>query len=135
VNFLVRDAGRVLGMQTLAATDFGVLREVRTGSWLTRAAQGRGRGTEMRHAVVALALDHLGARVARSTAFTDNVASRRVSERLGYASDGVEQHVRRGRAAVLVRSRLTPEDWRRPAWTTEVAGLDPCRELLGLPPT
>jgi RimJ/RimL family protein N-acetyltransferase len=135
VNFLVRDAGRVLGMQTLAATDFGVLREVRTGSWLTRVAQGRGRGTEMRHAVIALALDHLGACVARSTAFTDNVASRRVSERLGYTPDGVEQHVRRGRAAVLVRSRLTPEDWRRPAWTTDVAGLDPCRELLGLPPT
>ncbi|MHC1563509.1 GNAT family N-acetyltransferase [Actinomycetospora sp. C-140] len=131
VNFLVRSAGRVLGMQTLAGTDFGVLGEVRTGSWLTRSAQGQGLGTEMRHAVVALAFDHLGARVAGTSAFADNVASRRVSERLGYAPDGVEQHVRRGRAAVLLRSRLTPESWRRPEWTPEVDGLGPCRELLG----
>ena len=56
VNFLVRDAGRVIGMQTLAATDFAVLGEVRSGSWLTRSMQGRGLGTEMRHAVIGLAL-------------------------------------------------------------------------------
>jgi RimJ/RimL family protein N-acetyltransferase len=131
VNFLVRSSGRVLGMQTLEGTDFAVLGEVRTGSWLTRSAQGRGLGTEMRHAVVALAFDHLGARVARSSAFADNAASRRVSERLGYEHDGAEQHVRRGRAAVLMRARLTPPAWRRPSWTPEVAGLDVCRDLLG----
>lgn len=131
VNFLVRSSGRVLGMQTLTGADFAVLREVGTGSWLTRAAQGRGLGTEMRHAVVSLAFDHLGARVARSSAFADNLASRRVSEHLGYEDDGVEQYVRRGRAAVLVRSRLTPRTWRRPSWTPEVLGLDACRELLG----
>jgi RimJ/RimL family protein N-acetyltransferase len=135
VNFLVRDAGRVVGMQTLAATDFGVLGEVRSGSWLTRSAQGRGLGTEMRHAVIGLAFDHLGARGARTSAFADNVASRRVSEHLGYAPDGVEHHVRRGRAAVLLRRRLTPEAWQRPAWTAEVDGLGPCRELLGAPIT
>lgn len=134
VNFLVREAGRVLGMQTLAGTDFGILGEVHTGSWLTRAAQGRGLGTEMRHAVVGLAFDHLGARLARSSAFADNAASRRVSERLGYAPDGDEQHVRRGRAAVLQRSRLTPASWRRPPWAVEVRGLGPCRELFGAPP-
>jgi RimJ/RimL family protein N-acetyltransferase len=131
VTFLVRSSGRVLGMQTLAATDFAVLREVSTGSWLTRSVQGQGLGTEMRHAVVALAFDHLAARVARSSAFADNSASRRVSQRLGYEDDGVEQHVRRGRAAVLLRTRLTPETWRRPSWTPEVGGVAACRELLG----
>jgi hypothetical protein len=49
--------------------------------------------------------------------------------------DGVEHHVRRGRAAVLLRSRLTPETWQRPTWTAEVDGLGPCRELLGAPIT
>lgn len=131
VNFLVRSSGRVLGMQTLTGTDFGVLGEVGTGSWLTRSAQGRGLGTEMRHAVVGLAFDHLGARAARSGAFADNVASRRVSERLGYRPDGAEQHVRRGRPAVLLRSRLTRDAWLRPPWTAEVTGLEPCRALLG----
>lgn len=133
LTFLVRESGRVLGMQTLAATDFGVLGEVRSGSWLTRAAQGRGLGTEMRQAVVALAFDHLGARAARTSAFADNTASRRVSERLGYAPDGVERHVRRGRPAVLLRSRLVSDRWRRPDWTLDVEGLDPCRDLLGSP--
>lgn len=133
VNFLVREGGRVLGMQTLAATDFGVLGEVRSGSWLTRAAQGRGLGTEMRHAVVALAFDHLGARAARTSAFADNSASRRVSDRLGYTPDGIERHVRRGRPALLLRSRLVAGDWRRPEWSPDVEGLDPCRDLLGSP--
>jgi RimJ/RimL family protein N-acetyltransferase len=133
VNFLVREGGRVIGMQTLAATDFAILGEVRTGSWLTRTAQGRGLGTEMRHAVIGLAFDHLGARAARTSAFVDNVASRRVSEHLGYAPDGVEHHVRRGRVGVLLRSRLTPQAWLRPAWTLDVDGLEPCRELLGAP--
>ncbi|GAA4896377.1 GNAT family N-acetyltransferase [Actinomycetospora straminea] len=134
VNFLVREGGRVLGMQTLAATEFGILREVTTGSWLTRAAQGRGLGTEMRQAVIGLAFERLGAHFARTSAFADNVASRRVSDRLGYTPDGVERHVRRGRPALLLRSRLTPEAWRRPEWTLGVAGLGPCRELLGVPP-
>lgn len=133
VNFLVREGGRVLGMQTLAATEFGVLGEVSTGSWLTRAAQGRGLGTEMRQAVVTLAFEHLGARAARTSAFADNVASRRVSDRLGYTPDGVERHVRRGRSALLLRNRLTPDAWRRPEWTLGVAGVGPCRELLGVP--
>jgi RimJ/RimL family protein N-acetyltransferase len=87
----------------------------------------------MRQAVVALAFDHLGARAARTSAFADNSASRRVSDRLGYTPDGIERHVRRGRPALLLRSRLTPDGWRRPAWTPEVEGLDPCRDLLGSP--
>src|SRR5664279_1642119 len=47
--------GRVVGSQELAATDFPGSRSVRSGSWLTSAAQGRGIGTEMRAAVVHLA--------------------------------------------------------------------------------
>jgi RimJ/RimL family protein N-acetyltransferase len=131
VNFLVREDGRVLGTQTLAADDFAVVREVHTGSWLTRAAQGRGLGTEMRRAVIALAFDHLGARAARTSAFTDNPASRRVSERLGYVPDGLEHHASRGHPAVVHRFRLDPHRWRRPPWALEVRGLEPCRQLLG----
>jgi len=133
VNFLVREGGRVLGTQSLMADDFAVVREVRTGSWLTRRAQGRGLGTEMRHAVVGLAFDHLGATAARTGAFADNVASHRVSEHVGYAPDGTEQHARRGRPAVVHRMLLTPDTWRRPAWPLDVTGLDPCREVLGAP--
>ena len=36
--------GHVVGCQELAATDFAGSRSVRSGSWLTAAAQGRGKG-------------------------------------------------------------------------------------------
>ncbi|MGH3584978.1 MAG: GNAT family N-acetyltransferase, partial [Pseudonocardia sp.] len=61
VHFLVRVDGRVVGMQELSATDFRILREVGTGSWIGLCHQGRGIGTEMRAAVLAFAFDHLGA--------------------------------------------------------------------------
>ena len=79
VNFLVRSEGRVVGMQGLVGHGFRTVGEVETGSWIGLRHQGRGIGTEMRAAVLAFAFDHLGALRARSGAFTDNTASRRVS--------------------------------------------------------
>lgn len=131
VHFLVRHGGRVVGVQSLGAKDFGVVREVTTGSWLGRAHQGAGIGTEMRAAVLMLAFDHLGAACARSGAFTDNTASRRVSTRLGYVPDGSDTHLRRGVAAEEVRLRVTPEGFVRPEWGLDVEGLDACTGLLG----
>jgi hypothetical protein len=52
---VVRD-GTVVGTQGVAGTDFAIRREVATGSWLGRALQGQGIGTQMRAAVLALAL-------------------------------------------------------------------------------
>jgi len=57
---------------------------VSTGSWLGMRHQGKGFGTEMRAAILMLAFDHLGAKTARSSAFTDNPRSLAVSRRLGY---------------------------------------------------
>lgn len=131
VHFLVRLDGRVVGVQSLGARAFGTLREVTTGSWLGRAYQGAGIGTEMRAAVLMLAFDHLGARLARSGAFVDNAASHRVSARLGYVRDGSDAHVRRGVPAEEVRLRLTPEAFVRPRWTLDVSGLGGCTGLLG----
>jgi RimJ/RimL family protein N-acetyltransferase len=131
LNFLVRHEGRVLGVQGVTGRDFGVLRTVDTGSWLGRAHQGQGIGTEMRAAVLQLAFDHLGAVEATSGAFADNPASLRVSERLGYRRNGTKLHVRRDEPATEVLLRLEPGDFVRPDWTLEVEGLDACRGLLG----
>lgn len=131
LNFLVRHRGAVIGMQSLWGRRFTVLREVSTGSWLTLAVHGHGFGTEMRTAVLAFAFDGLDAVGARSAAFEDNVASARVSARLGYVDDGIDHHERRGRRAVVRRLRLSPAAFRRPDWTPEVEGLAPCRPLLG----
>jgi RimJ/RimL family protein N-acetyltransferase len=131
VHFLVRLDGRVVGLQSVTATDFEITREIATGSWLGRAFQRRGIGTEMRSAVLQLAFGHLGALLARSAAFTDNAASHRVSQRLGYRADGTSTVARRSVRAQLTRLAVGPDTFVRPEWTVEVDGLDGCRALLG----
>ncbi|MGM1061113.1 GNAT family N-acetyltransferase [Saccharothrix sp. Mg75] len=130
LNFLVRLDGRVIGTQGLGADDFAVLREVTSGSWLEMAHQGRGYGTEMRAAVLLFAFDHLGALVARSSAFDDNLRSHGVSRRLGYRPDGTFRQVRRGEAARQTRLVVTAEEFRRPDWRLDVKGVTPCLPLL-----
>jgi RimJ/RimL family protein N-acetyltransferase len=131
ITFLVRQEGDVVGTQGLSGKDYGTTREVSTGSWLGRAHQGRGIGSEMRAAVLLLAFDHLGAGSARSGAFTDNAASLAVSRKLGYRADGTHAVASRGQRAVETRLLLTPEAFVRPPWTLRVDGLDGCRALLG----
>jgi RimJ/RimL family protein N-acetyltransferase len=131
INFLVRHDGGVIGTQQLSGTDFGIVSEVETGSWIGMRHQSRGFGTEMRAAVLAFAFDHLGAVRARSAAFVDNVASHRVSARLGYRRDGSTWVVRRGERTEDVRLVLDPEHFARPEWKLQVEGFDACRELLG----
>ncbi|WP_082177670.1 GNAT family N-acetyltransferase [Arthrobacter sp. RIT-PI-e] len=125
VNFAVLYEGRVVGLQDLAATSFGTLRRVRSGSWLTRSGQGQGIGTEMRAAVLQFAFDHLGATSAVSEAVSWNGSSLGVSRRLGYRPNGSPLvEARSGQAEELQHVLLRPEDFRRPAWSLDVQGLD-----------
>jgi len=131
VHFLVRHGGRVIGTQGLSGDDFAITREVGTGSWLGLRHQGRGLGTEMRAAALQLAFDHLGATTARSDAFAENVASHRVSAKLGYRRDGSALVARRGVATEYVRLVVSRDEFVRPDWTVAVEGLDACIGLLG----
>ncbi|MCS7483480.1 GNAT family N-acetyltransferase [Umezawaea endophytica] len=130
LNFLVRLDGRVVGTQSLQAVDFGVLREVSSGSWIGMEHQGRGIGTEMRAAVLMFAFDHLDAVQARSAAATGNPKSRSVSEKLGYVEDGTSLTVRRGRSTEDVRFLVTRDRLARPGWKVDVTGLTACLDLL-----
>lgn len=134
VNFLVRLDGKVIGNQGISARDFAIKREVQTGSWIGKAFQGQGIGTEMRVAVLQFAFDHIEALTARSDAWSDNAASLGVSQRLGYEPDGMEFQVRGGARDTMQRLVLTAERFAqyRPKWTVAVEGLTgECRELLG----
>lgn len=100
--------GGVVGMQWLEGPDWRADRIVDSSSWLVPAARGRGLGTRMRAAVLALAFGPLGARAAISSAVLDNGASLGVSRALGYRdthrsvlehSGETLQHVRLDRAA------------------------------------
>jgi RimJ/RimL family protein N-acetyltransferase len=131
--------GTVVGTQGLSATDFAVLREVSTGSWLGQRHQGQGIGTAMRAAVLCLAFDGLGAQYALSDAFTDNAASLGVSRKLGYADDGMARHVIRGQPVESRRLRLDRESWQAAGGAAGLGfgevvmdGLEPCLPLFGL---
>ncbi|MFC0625487.1 GNAT family N-acetyltransferase [Kribbella deserti] len=130
INFLIRLDGKVIGAQGLTGKDFGVTREVSSGSWIARRLQGQGLGTEMRAAVLLFAFDHLGAQTARSEAFTDNPASQSVSRKLGYQPDGTMTVDRMGKRATQVRLLLPASEFVRPEWQLEVSGLEDCLPLL-----
>ena len=132
LNLTVLCEGTVVGQQTVGATDFAILREVNTGSWIGRRHHGRGIGTEMRAAVLHLAFVGLGAVEAVSAAFEHNLASRAVSRKLGYETDGIARLAIRGAVSTEHRLRLTRAAWERHRTVpVEIEGLEPCLPLLG----
>ena len=125
--------GEPLGVVTLRAHDFLVVREVTTSAWLGIDHQGKGYGTEARAGLLTLAFDHLGARAARTEVFQDNHASQSVSRKLGYEHDGISVDARDGEAVVSDRLRLTREKWtQEKRMVVRVNGMAACRPMFGL---
>jgi len=133
LNLVVFESGQVVGLQTITAQDFAVLRQVSTASWLGTRFQRQGIGTEMRAAVLHLAFAGLNALDAMSGALEDNPSSFTVSMKLGYELDGVERHVVRGRPAIMRRLRLTRARWETHRQVpVSITGLSPCLPMFGL---
>lgn len=125
--------GEPAGSQALEAEDFAATRTVATGSWLGRRFQGRGYGTEMRAAALELAFAGLGAERARSGVIEGNVASARVSAKLGYEPAGEQLVSPRGEPLRETVLELTRERWaatRRAG--IRIEGLEPCLPLFGV---
>lgn len=124
--------GRPIGTQAVLASDFARTKLVRTGSWLGGEFQRRGYGTEQRSAVLALAFDGLGADAAISGAIEGNIASARVSEKLGYVAAEVGTVSPRGEPVQHTDYRLDRETWSRVEHPpVKITGLEPCLPLLG----
>jgi len=133
LTMMVKEGARVMGIQDLLGTNFAVMKQVATGSWLGHAYQGQGIGKEMRAAILHLAFAGLGAERATSAAFEDNVASIKVSRALGYQENGDEIKVRRGEPARSIRFLLTRAEWeRRRRRDIEIEGLERCLPMFGL---
>ncbi len=111
LTFRVVRSGVVVGVQSLEAGGFPTLRTVDSGSWLSRDARGRGIGTMMRTAVLALAFDHLGAQWAISASRPDNVAALAISRRLGYVDNGISRVLSPTGPCELRHLRLDRADW------------------------
>jgi RimJ/RimL family protein N-acetyltransferase len=131
--FAVRAEGVLIGVQQIEAEDFPTLLTVSTSSWIGRAFQGRGLGTEMRGAVLSFAFEVLGAEIAVSSAFDDNPGSIRVSQKLGYERNGVRRENVRGNPVDATLFLLTREHWTSdPPVTASVEGFERCRSLFGV---
>jgi RimJ/RimL family protein N-acetyltransferase len=124
LNLIAFSEGRPAGSQSLAGERFDERRIVTTGSYLGQAWQGRGLGTEMRAAVLALAFDHLGAVEARSGAIRGSHASLAVSRKLGYRVVGSHTVAPRGEPVEHDDLELRRDEFRSPV-PVEVEGLDP----------
>ena len=126
--------GETIGCIEMRGDGFQAGRSFETGSWLGGEHQGRGYGTEMRVAVLALGFDGLGALVAFSGAFDWNTASLRVSEKLGYRPTGeTNEHAPRGTTEREIVMELEREEWeRRVHPPVEIDGLERCLHLFGL---
>lgn len=131
--FAVFADGEPIGVQELKADGFPVLREVRSGSWLSAAQQRKGLGTEMRAAVLDLAFAGLGAVAATTSAYDFNAGSLGVSERLGYVRSGTRRDNLRGQAEEAVLLRLERARWEGlPNRTAvEITGLASCLAWFG----
>jgi RimJ/RimL family protein N-acetyltransferase len=123
--------GSPIGTQGVGADNFAAKREVFTGSWLGRAWQRRGLGTEQRAAVLQLAFVGLGARAAISGARERNHGSLGVSRRLGYEDVGMQLAYPRGEPVPHRLLRLEAADFRSPV-QVEIEGLDALRSCLGI---
>ncbi|MCP3991971.1 MAG: GNAT family N-acetyltransferase [Actinomycetia bacterium] len=126
--------GRLVGAQSLSASNFVELRTAETGSWLGQSAHGQGIGREMRAAMVHFAFEYLGALAVISSAFTDNIASQRVSMATGYEPNGIGYAVRRGQRDEQLRFLLTRDRWEetRSDVSIEVEGHEASLPLFGL---
>ena len=124
----------IVGIQDLFAKNFPATRVAESGSWLGRAHQGAGIGTEMRAAVLHLAFAGLGAHWCETFAWEDNASSLGVTERLGYEPNGVEMDLRRGEAHALRRFRMTRQAWEQQRrGDITITGLEHCLDMFGLP--
>jgi RimJ/RimL family protein N-acetyltransferase len=131
--FVVCDGGEPVGMQDLIGINFATVGTVTSFSWLAPGARGRGLGKEARAAILHLAFAGFDAREATSEAFADNDASNRVSEALGYTSNGTTWDTRRGEVAQLLRWRLARDEWApRRRTDIELSGVEECKPVLGL---
>jgi RimJ/RimL family protein N-acetyltransferase len=84
----------------------------------------------MRAAMLALLFDGLGGEVATSGALEGNVASARVSAKLGYVEAGEGTASPRGVPVRQQLYRLERARW-RPPFPVEIVGLEPCLPLFG----
>ena len=111
-------AGHYLGGSGLHRMNW-TLRTFEIGYWIRKSAEGHGYVTETVQLLTRLAFDHLQANRVEIRMDPENVRSRRVAERLGFALEGTLRRVASGpdgRPRDRQVFALIPEEYRGLAW-------------------
>lgn len=125
--------GQPIGLQHIFSKHFAATRGFGTGVWLGLVYQGQGLGTEMGRAALKLGFDSLGGQESYIGAWSDNRASLRMMEKLGFQHNGQYRQLRGGLGVEDRRMRLPRERWRADEHPDiMVDGLAPCLEMFGL---
>ena len=111
LNFAVVVDGAATGMCSVEAHAFPAHRTAQTGSWLGSRFQGRGWGTEMRHAALHLIFAGFEADHATTSAWHDNHASLGVTRSLPYVEVGTSGRPRRDRTATMINFAMSRAGW------------------------
>ena len=129
-HFVTFVGGRPIGTQNIGAREFADSREVGTGSWLGESFQRQGYGFEQRAAILEFAFAGLGAERAKSGALVHNVASQKISDRLGYRMTGVSEVAPRGEQVPHYDYVIERAEWRCPI-DVRIDGLTAALPLFG----
>lgn len=124
--------GKAVGMCSIKADSFPILRSAGTGSWLGRRYQGQGFGREVRHAALHLIFAGLDAGQATTRAWHDNVASLAVTRALPYTQTSSWRSLRRERADTVVEFTMSRSQWDEVRRNDiEIVGVAAVRAQLG----
>lgn len=125
--------GVPVGVQSVSGDAFAVARVGSTGSWVAPQFRGNGFGKAAREAILAVTFDVLGAEWAVTSAIESNVSSLAVTAAAGYSPDGRMVEVPGGEAVMLLRFRMSRDDWaQRARPPVRLSGFDDLVADLGL---
>ena len=104
--------GELAGGVGLSWDPYGIAGEI--GYWTRSAFEGRGLITRSSRELTRLAFEHVGLNRVVIRAGVENVRSRAVPERLGYAQEGIERGSGRGLGGYydIVVYAMLADDWR-----------------------
>lgn len=115
IPFAIFYGNNPIGLITMYSKDFLVTRGFGASYWIGLPYQGKGFGTEALQGVLSLGFDGLEAREAYCGAWSDNVASLHIMEKLGFIPNGEYWMVKQGQAVKDKRMKLSKENWSQPS--------------------
>lgn len=112
--FAVFYEGKPIGLVTMFSHNFPITRGFGVSYWIGLSFQGKGLGTEAFQGVLSFGFDGLDAQEAYAGAYSDNIPSLHLMEKLGFVFNGEYWMARQGKAVKDRRMRLPRENWKNP---------------------